>query len=117
MSAGKGKYDAAIIGGGPAGVSCAVWLARLGLAPVLVEASESIGGLCRRNPCVDEWNASLPAMTGPEVADNLASSLAQAAVPTHLSCAVEGVSLVADGFVVAGIGLAEPLRARYLVLA
>lgn len=117
MSAGKGKYDAAIIGGGPAGVSCAVWLARLGLAPVLVEASESIGGLCRRNPFVDEWNASLPAMTGPEVADNLASSLAQAAVPTHLSCAVEGVSLVADGFVVAGIGLAEPLRARYLVLA
>src|SRR3546814_9196503 len=68
------NYDAAIIGGGPAGISCAVWLARLGFSPVLIEAGQELGGLCRSNPFLDEWNASLPGMTGPQVADNLARS-------------------------------------------
>ncbi|MGB6103090.1 MAG: NAD(P)/FAD-dependent oxidoreductase [Pusillimonas sp.] len=117
MSAGNKNYDAAIIGGGPAGVSCAVWLARLGLSPVLVEASGSIGGLCRRNPFTDEWNASLPGMTGPQVADNLALSLEQAMVPTLLSCRVESVRPRSDAFIVSGGGLAEPLQARYVVVA
>src|SRR3546814_14225974 len=78
-------FDAIIVGAGPAGVSCAVWLARLGLAPALIEASAQIGGLCRQNPYTDEWNVTLPGMTGEQVADNLASSLLQANVPIWLS--------------------------------
>ncbi len=115
---GGGKnYDAAIIGGGPAGASCAVWLARLGFSPVLIEGRDVLGGLCRSNPFHDEWNASLPGMTGPQVADNLALSVERAGVAVRLSCVVERVEAAGPDFIVTGSGLAEPLRARHLVLA
>lgn len=112
------KYDAMIIGGGPAGVSCAVWLARLGLAPVVLEAGSRIGGLCRINPFQDDWNASLPGMTGMQVADNLELSLKQAGVPALLSHAVERVEHEDDCFAATKAG--EPghvVRATHLVLA
>ncbi|OWT59158.1 NAD(P)/FAD-dependent oxidoreductase [Candidimonas nitroreducens] len=84
-------YDAAIVGAGPAGVSCAVWLARLGLAPVLLDAAAEVGGLCRRNPFPEDWNASLPGVSGAQVADNLARSLELAGVPLRLSCRVHSI--------------------------
>ncbi|MCC2597303.1 NAD(P)/FAD-dependent oxidoreductase [Pusillimonas sp. MFBS29] len=117
MSAGNGNYDAIIVGGGPAGVSCAVWLARLGFAPLLIEAGDTIGGLCRHNPYKDDWNASLPGMSGVQVADNLALSLAQASVQTWLSGRVESVQRVHDGFVLKGSAFAVAPRAPYVVLA
>lgn len=116
MSTGNKLYDAAVIGGGPAGVSCAVWLARLGLKPVLIEASDALGGLCRHNPFSDQWNASLPNMTGQQVAENLALSLGQAGVPTLLSCPVDRVASKGKGFAVSGAGMDE-IWARYVVLA
>src|SRR5690625_7421948 len=80
--------DVVIVGAGPAGVSCAVWLARLGFRPVLLEARDRVGGLCCDHPFSDGWNATLPEMTGPEVARNLARSLELAQVETHLSTPV-----------------------------
>jgi len=84
-------HGALIIGAGPAGVSCAVWLARLGLAPVLIEANDRIGGLCLGHAYHDNWNASLPGRTGTEVAEQLAMSVAQAGVPVFLNEAVRSV--------------------------
>lgn len=110
-------YDAAIVGGGPAGVSCAVWLARLGLAPVLVERGPAIGGLCLSHSFADNWNASLPGFTGPQVAENLALSLEQAAVPILLSSAAERAVAVAVGYELYVAGQTAPLLARHLVLA
>ncbi len=117
MNAENKIVDALIIGGGPAGVSCAVWLARLGFSPMLLESREHVGGLCRDNPFLDEWNASLPGMTGPQVADNLALSLELARVSVRLSCAVQHVEPAGQGFAVAASGLDYPLRARHVVLA
>jgi len=117
VRAGGPNYDAAIIGGGPAGASCAVWLARLGFSPVLLEGRDVLGGLCRVNPFLDEWNASLPGMTGAQVADNLALSLRRAGVPVYLSCTVQHVEAADGGFALTGSGLAEPLWASHLVLA
>lgn len=110
-------WDAAIVGGGPAGVSCAVWLARLGLSATLIEAGEQLGGLCRSNPFVDEWNASLPGMTGVQVADNLALSARQAGVSLRLACRVDNIARSGNGYTVTAMGLAAPIQARYLVLA
>lgn len=112
-------YDAMIVGAGPAGASCAVWLARLGFAPMVLEAAGQVGGLCRTHPFRDDWNAALPGMTGPEVADNMALSLAQAQVPVRLSHKVESVAAVAGGFRVAAAGPSGRVvvHGRHLVLA
>lgn len=114
----RNQYDAVVIGGGPAGSSCAVWLAHLGFAPVLIEAASRIGGLCRLHSFRDDWNASLPGVTGPQVADNLEVSLAHAKVPLLLSHTVTGVEPTGDGFAVAVSGVRDlVLRAPYVVLA
>ena len=75
-------HDAIIVGGGPAGASCAIWLARLGLAPLLIDAGAQLGGLGNDNPFRDDWIAVLPGVTGREVAANIAQSVAAAQVPT-----------------------------------
>lgn len=113
----KKILDAVVSGGGPAGVSCAVWLARLGFAPVLLEAADQVGGLCRDHPFIDDWNATLPGMTGPQVALNLARSAQQAKVDTRLSSRVSKIQ--SDGAVwqVFVEGHPTPMLTRHVVLA
>lgn len=114
-------FDALIVGGGPAGVSCAVWLARLGFSAALLEAQDEIGGLCLTNPFLDEWNATLPGMTGPQVAQQLSLSLDRAKVPVWRGCRVTEARMAGDTsnalFEVSGKGTAQPWKARHLVLA
>jgi len=111
-------YDAVIVGAGPAGVSCAIWLARLGLSPVVVEAGARVGGLVAGNPFADEWNATLPGQTGVQVAANLAESLERAAVPVRLQAPAAGVRRRDDSVEVL-LGGARPatLAGRCLVIA
>lgn len=109
--------DAVIIGAGPAGASCATWLARLGFSVCVFDADSAVGGLCRHNPFRDDWNVSLPGMTGPQVADNFAASLAQAGVPVYLSCPIQQVQPIEGGFSLHGPALASPVYARHVVVA
>jgi len=116
--------DVVIVGAGPAGVSCAVWLARLGFRPVLLEARDRVGGLCCDHPFSDGWNATLPEMTGPEVARNLARSLELAQVETHLSTPVGRIEPAGGATAVpfslwrvCTTGDDQPLLARHVVLA
>ncbi len=109
-------YDAIVVGAGPAGVSCAVWLVRLRFNPVLVDAADAVGGLCRINPFMDDWNASLPGVNGLQVADNLSKSLAQTKVEYRLKWPVQTVRTCASGFEVLGLNN-DVLKGRYLVLA
>jgi thioredoxin reductase len=112
--------DAIIVGGGPAGASCAIWLARLGLAPVLVEASPRLGGLENDNPFRDDWIAVLPGVTGQQVAANIAQSVAAARVPALTGHRAQHVARNGKGF---DLSLATPygtpsrLHARFLVIA
>jgi len=109
--------DALVIGAGPGGVSCAVWLARLGFTPVLIEAGAHVGGLCRSHGYLDGWNASLPGKTGLQTAANLARSVRQAAVAVRLSCPVTHIRRQDGVFHIQGPALAQPLQAPHLVLA
>jgi len=111
------RLDALIIGAGPSGVSCAVWLARLGFAPMLIEASARIGGLCLSHSYLDGWNASLPGQTGLQTATNLALSVQQAAIPVRLSCPVARIWRQDGVFYAQSPALAQPLRACHVVLA
>jgi len=109
--------DVLILGAGPAGVSCAVWLARLGFKPLLIDAQARIGGLCLSHSYLDSWNASLPGQTGLQTAANLALSVQQAAIPVRLSCTIERIWRQDGAFHVLGGSAEQPLRARFLVLA
>lgn len=112
-------YDAVIVGAGPAGASCAIWLARLGLSPVLVEASDRLGGLGNDNPFRDDWIAVLPGQTGQQGAANVARSVQEAGVPVRLRAPALQARPVKGGIEVALGGQAQGqlLRGRALVIA
>ena len=113
-------YDAVIVGGGPAGASCAIWLARLGLAPLLIEAGARLGGLGNDNPFVDDWIAVLPGMTGQQTADNIAQSVLAASVPVCLEARATQVLRAPHGFEVdlsLPMGMTETVSGRSLVVA
>jgi thioredoxin reductase (NADPH) len=61
-------FDSIIIGGGPAGASCALWLKQLGFEPCIVEKSNRVGGLQNVSPYSNSWLASSHGKTGQEVA-------------------------------------------------
>lgn len=58
----------AIIGGGPAGMSCALWLKKLGLYPYIFEKAHELGGLQNLNKKHNAWMLGLESSTGPEIA-------------------------------------------------
>lgn len=117
-------FDAVIVGGGPAGASCALWLKRLGLTPVVLEASDAVGGLAHTNPFEDHWIAVLPDVTGHDVARNIARSLTDAGVDFRVNRRVETIRRTLGGFEANGPGdstiaganlvIASGVRARSL---
>jgi len=110
------SFDAIIVGGGPAGASCAVWLRRLGLAPLLVEAGSLLGGLANDNPFRDDWIAVLPGATGQQVAANIDRSVRAAGVELRLGVAAARAVAAPEGFEVE-LETGEIARGRTLVIA
>ncbi len=100
-----------IIGGGPAGISCAIWLQKLDVECILLEASAQLGGLQTRSPYENLWIPGVQGKTGQQVAASLAAHAEAAGVDIRLNCPVLSV----DGHKVttpAGI-----FNAPYLVVA
>ncbi|WP_232228500.1 NAD(P)/FAD-dependent oxidoreductase [Lyngbya sp. PCC 8106] len=62
------KKIVVIIGGGPAGMSCALWLKHLGFHPIIIEKSKQLGGLQTINPFHNRWYLGVPGQTGKELA-------------------------------------------------
>lgn len=114
------QYDAIIVGGGPAGASCAIWLARLGLTPLLIEAGSQLGGLGNDNPFTDDWIAVLPGMTGQQAAANIAQSVQAAQVPVRLATRAQQARRTDRGFevdLVMADGGTQTVRGTALVIA
>lgn len=113
-------YDAIIVGAGVAGVTCAVWLKRMGYRVLLLEATQQVGGMCARNPFMDEWNPTAPGLSGKAVATNLLRSLESAAIEVRMRHQVQSVEVAADGFKLVVSGPSDShlvYRAKKLVVA
>lgn len=93
-----GMFDAVIIGGGPAGASCALWLKMLGFRPCLIERRTALGGLQNDNPYPNEWIASVMGKTGYEVAQDLDAHLQAHDIVCRLGEAVSALEQVPGGF-------------------
>jgi thioredoxin reductase (NADPH) len=112
--------DALIIGAGPAGASCALWLARLGFNPLLADARPTAGGLLNDSPYRNDWIVTQPGVTGPDLAEGIGLALAATGVPMMLGCFARSAIRHGDGF---EVGLELPdgnqklIEARRLVIA
>ena len=56
-----------VIGGGAAGLSCALWLQNLGLSPLILERSERLGGLQNTNENTNNWYIGISGKVGKEL--------------------------------------------------
>ncbi|KAF0101279.1 MAG: oxidoreductase [bacterium] len=111
----------AILGAGPAGMSCANACLSFGLAPVVIERDDHAGGAQRANFHPNLWMLGSPGETGEEMSRRMADHFATLAVPTRFRCEVTGVEMEGGRFrlQLAGgpDGAPASLRADAIVLA
>ncbi|MGZ3298500.1 MAG: NAD(P)/FAD-dependent oxidoreductase [Asticcacaulis sp.] len=74
-----------VLGGGPAGISAAIWLKKLGADVILLEASDALGGLQRRSPYDNLWIPGVQGRTGQDVARALSGHAAAVGVEVRLN--------------------------------
>jgi thioredoxin reductase (NADPH) len=73
-----------IIGGGPAGMSCALWLKNYGLKPIIIERAGALGGMARASPYPNDGLLGRPGATARENAAEFARHIEQVGVETWL---------------------------------
>ena len=76
-----------IIGGGPAGMSCALWLHNYGLHPVIIEKENALGGMARLSPYPNEWLLGRRSKSARENAAEFAAHIRALAIDTWLDAA------------------------------
>jgi len=86
-----------IIGGGPAGMSCALWLHNYGLRPIIIEQQAELGGMARRSPYPNEGLLGRPGETARENAEAFARHIALTSVETWLAACPQRLSRTRDG--------------------
>ncbi len=79
------RKEAIILGGGPAGLSAAIWLKKLGVEVVLCERSGVLGGLQRRSPYENLWIPGVQGKTGQDVARAMADHVGALGVEVQLN--------------------------------
>jgi thioredoxin reductase (NADPH) len=114
------SFDAIIIGGGPAGSNCALWLKMLGYLPCIIDKRPNLGGLQNESPYPNQWIAVLPGLTGQEVAQSTHEHIKSHHIPLYLNSVVTEVLSIENGYQVLfenTEGLSSALFASHLVLA
>jgi thioredoxin reductase len=74
------KPDVCILGGGPAGLSAALWLKNLGFAPCIIEAAGRPGGMQNLNFLPNEWVLGHVGLTGPQLVDRFVAHVEEVGV-------------------------------------
>jgi thioredoxin reductase (NADPH) len=115
------KYDVIIIGGGPAGMSAAVWCADLGLRSILIDRGSKLGGQLHwtHNPITNYLGAVTE--NGSELAAKFAEQIERAQIDVVVGYGVTSADLksknvIADGraYAADAIVIATGVRRRKL---
>ncbi|MEM6825291.1 MAG: NAD(P)/FAD-dependent oxidoreductase [Pseudomonadota bacterium] len=108
------QHDVIIVGGGPAGAQCALWLTKIGVSCLLLEP-DRIGGLQARSPYTNSWLSVVQATTtAKSVASNMQKNLtSQGCARLRASC--RRIERSDTGFGV--ITEQGRMEARFVVLA
>lgn len=108
-----------IIGGGPAGMSCALWLKHLGYRPIIIEQQAQLGGQLRHLQRLNRWVLGMPGKTSAELAEFYATHIRQEAIETLYDARLLTVTARPDGFAarVGQAGNTQHLALRALVIA
>ncbi len=92
------RMTVGIIGGGAAGMSCALWLSQLGHQPVIIERGGTLGGQLLAINRVNRWMLGFPDITSVELAHRFADHIFHSAVTIHPNSVLAGVETCADGY-------------------
>jgi thioredoxin reductase len=95
----------AILGAGPAGMSCANALLSFGLEPLVIECAAHVGGIQRTNFHPNLWMLGIPGETGAQITERLARHYFELPVTTLMNTQVLAVKKTATGF---GLRLNHP---------
>ena len=87
------QYDVIIIGGGPAGMSAAVWCVDLGLKALVVEQKQELGGQMLRIFAPINNYPGVAAMSGQEMRDKFLESLAYPKFDLRLGAVINSLDL------------------------
>jgi thioredoxin reductase (NADPH) len=88
----------AVIGGGPAGMSCALWLKHFNFNPVLIERDHVLGGLQRLNSGRNKWLLGHSSITGHEMSETFQRNLKLEDIPIFVDTKVTRVEKSPKGF-------------------
>lgn len=112
-------HDAIIIGGGPGGATCALWLKLLGFNPAIIEKRSVLGGLQNDSPYYNSWITPLPGLRGIEVAKNIHENIVENDIPCLFESKVESISRRGDRFdvYVSGQNFLRLVTSRYIIVA
>ncbi len=87
-----------IIGGGPAGMSSALWLKQLGLSPHIIERNATLGGQLLKLDRINRWVLGLPGRTSAELAALYAKHVGEEQIPVKCRTEVTAVETADGGY-------------------
>lgn len=107
---------ALIVGAGPAGVSCAIWLQQLGYTATLIDKNEQCGGLQLQNPWTNTWVATSANANGADIARALHDNAVRHGCGLHLGQTALSADKTPEGWAVR-LYSGTVLTSQFLVLA
>lgn len=110
----------AILGAGPAGMSCANACLSFGLTPIVIERGDHAGGAQRTNFHPNLWMLGAPGETGETMTRRMAEHYAGLGVDTRYRSEIERVAREGSGFLITlkrADGTLETLHVATIVLA
>ena len=106
---------AIILGGGPAGCQCALWLTQLGYPTLIVEESDHLGGLQAMSPYTNNWLVGIMHQTGKALAHHMEEHIRHMDIPVLFQSSITSLTLQPNGLTVTI--KKNPMETKYLVIA